>query len=114
MLQDVTLVNIAQGAAQHLWDREKKRVLENIADPYAAADAVREINLKVKIKPNKERDFATVEVLVSSKLSATQGSSAPVHMGLEEDENGVPRMVMRQEDIAQRTFGFIPGKEEQE
>ena len=111
-MQDVTLLNIAQGAAQELFEREKQRVLNNIADPYTEAKAPRSIQLKVAFKPNPERDYAIVEVTVSSKLAATSGTAAPVFIGVTEDENGEPKIVMRQQDIAQKELGLTqpPGE----
>lgn len=110
-MQDVTLINIAQGAAQELFEREKKRVLENIADPYTEAKAPRSISLKVNFKPNAERDYAIVEVTVSSKLAASSGTESPVFIGIADDENGEPKVVMRQQDISQQHLGFDPRKE---
>ena len=105
-MQDVTLINIAEGEAQHLFQRELERALENIADPHTSATAARDINLKVRIIPNQERDFAKVEITVSSKLVATAGRSSPVFMGMEEDGQGQMRLVMRQQDVAQKELGI--------
>jgi hypothetical protein len=46
-----------------------ERVLKNIADPNTKADSVREVNLKIRIKPSKDRSGAATLVQVTSKLA---------------------------------------------
>lgn len=70
--EDVTLVNLNNGAAVELFDLELRRVIENIEDENVKPDAVREITLKVTIKPNEDRDLAAVAISCKSKLAATK------------------------------------------
>lgn len=44
-------------------------VLDNIADPNTAPTAVREINVKLKIKPNNDRSTGVVEISCAKKIA---------------------------------------------
>lgn len=59
-------------AAIELFNVEFQRVLENCLDENTKPDALREVTLKVKIKPDKDRERCLVEIGAVSKL-------APVH-----------------------------------
>lgn len=65
----VTLENLKAGGALQLFDDELNKVLENIMDPNTEPEAVREVTLKVKIKPDKDRATASVQVIPTSKLA---------------------------------------------
>lgn len=69
MSQSVSLATLANGAAIERFDHELQRVLENIADFNTDAKAVREVNLKVKIKPTDDRSFSVVDIIASSKIA---------------------------------------------
>ena len=106
-MTDVSLHNIAMGAAGVLFDREMQRVLENIQDPYTSTDQKRSISIKVTIEPNRDRDAANAVVEVSSKLAASVPKGTQLFLGAVETEDGT-RMVARQVDIAQQELGFTP------
>lgn len=65
----VSLDNLKGGGVRQLFDEELDKVLENIMDPNTEADAVREVTIKVKIKPDKDRSTAAVAIIPSSKLA---------------------------------------------
>ena len=69
---DVDLTNINKGAAIELFQEELGRVLDNIADPNTKPDATREIQLVVKLTPNKDRTSAKTVVYAQSKLAGVQ------------------------------------------
>lgn len=69
MPEPVSLATLANGVAVERFDYELNRVLENIADYNTSATALREVTLKIKLKPNEERSFSVVDIHVSSKLS---------------------------------------------
>ncbi len=62
------------------------KVLANIADVNTKPDAVREIALKLKIKPTNDRGAAAVEVSCAPKLAAV--SPFPVMLYLGKDRDG--------------------------
>jgi hypothetical protein len=76
--QFVSLENLGGGAGKdtsaaiELFNAEFQRVLDNIADENTKPTAAREVNLKIKIKPDEDRELCKVEIHANSKL-------APVH-----------------------------------
>ena len=77
----VTLTTLANGAALELFDGELSKVVENILDPNTEPDTVREVVLKVKIKPDASRKNAAVYVQVSSKTGAFKGAGTMFYFG---------------------------------
>jgi len=77
----VTLSTLGNGAVEELFQEELERVLRNIADPNTVPTAVREISLKVKIAPNKDRAVGEVQVIPSSKLAPAHQFDTVVYMG---------------------------------
>lgn len=74
---EISLATLHGGVAMDLFNEELRKVMENIADPNATPDAVRTISIKVRIKPDKERRFATTTASSSSTLapvSPTEGT----------------------------------------
>lgn len=65
----VTLDNLGKGAAAELFNVELQKVLDNILDENTKATAVREVILKVTIKPDEERDTGDVKIQATSKLA---------------------------------------------
>lgn len=74
------LEGLAQGAAIERFNDELQRVLNNIVDPNTA-DGVREITLKVRIKPDDTRETAEVDVICSSKLQHARGVKTRFFIG---------------------------------
>lgn len=67
-LESISIENINDGAVSELFEEEWHKVIKNIADLNTKPDAVREITIKVKIKPDKTRRTAISTILVESKL----------------------------------------------
>jgi len=70
--ETLTLSNFGQGAVNEIFDRELQRVLKDIMDPNTEATAQREVNLKIVIKPDEERDLGIVGVRASSRLAGSR------------------------------------------
>lgn len=85
-MQDVTLDNIAGGAAMELFEREWARVLYNIQDPNTSPKQKREIVIKVIVAPNEDRSEAVVGVLASAKLASARPAATTVFMGRRDGE----------------------------
>ena len=77
----ITLANLADGAASEMFGDELQKVLNNIVDPNTPPDKVRSVNLKVSIKPDKERQFAAIEITCDSKLAPYQGATTTAIIG---------------------------------
>lgn len=70
--QKVSLQTLNSGAAVELFEEEFRKALENIGDPNTTPEAIREVRVVVKIKPNKDRNSAVTTVQATSKLAPCQ------------------------------------------
>ncbi len=59
--------------------------LENVLDPNTRATALREVSLKIKIKPDQNRETANYEIHCSSKLAAAIESAGVFFIGKDGD-----------------------------
>lgn len=84
-MSKVTLATIGKGAASELFDVELQRALENIDDPNRPAKEKREINIKITLLPNEQRDFCSTEISVSSKLPPIKGAATATAWILQRD-----------------------------
>lgn len=83
----MSLKSIGNGAAIELFDVELKRALENIMDPNTEPKKARTITLKVTLKPDEEREYASITIQAVSSLAPIQPYSS--HCFLGKDRNGV-------------------------
>jgi hypothetical protein len=67
--KEVSLQTFNNGSMSELFDEELKKVLVNINDINVEADFTREITLKIKIKPSRDRRSAITSVQAISKLA---------------------------------------------
>lgn len=67
-VDSISIENINDGAVTELFEEEWLKVIRNIADLNTKPDAIREITIKVKIKPDKTRRTAVSTIMVESKL----------------------------------------------
>lgn len=65
----VSLSTLGNGAAVELFQAELQKVLDNIVDENTKPTAVREVTLKVKIKPSEDRDYGEVSISCVAKLA---------------------------------------------
>ncbi|WP_051321614.1 hypothetical protein [Chrysiogenes arsenatis] len=68
-MDTIKLHELAMGGLQERFSHELERVISNIADENTPPDKVREITIKVKLKPNKERTRVAIENHVTTKLA---------------------------------------------
>lgn len=87
-MEKVTIDTIANGAAIERVNLELDRVLKNILDPNTSAKVLREINLKIKIKPTEDRGAGSVEIQATSKLAPVTEHVTQVYIGT--DQHGQP------------------------
>lgn len=79
----VTLETIGNGAATEMFEEELTKVLENIMDPNTDGKAIREITVKVRAKPHKDRSGAQFTIDVTSKLAPITGVTDQMFFGRE-------------------------------
>lgn len=80
--ETIQLETIAHGALNELFQEEVKRVVQNIQDPNTDANVVREITLKIKLKPDDTREVAVVDIAVTSKLAGNKGVGTIFYVGM--------------------------------
>lgn len=82
----VTLQNLGGGAVAEKFEQELTKVIQNICNPNTAPAVIREINMKVRIKPKADnREIGDMEVIVTSKLAPTKTLVSRVHVGVGDD-----------------------------
>ena len=80
---DLTLENIGYGAIAENFEDELKKVVANILDVNTNANTVREVNLKLKIKPNiEDREVCEMEVILTNKLAPVRALSSSLRVGM--------------------------------
>lgn len=79
--EPISLKNLGGGAAIERFDDELSRVLDNVMDPNTDAEKVREVTLKVKIKPTKDRDMGAVSIEVNGKIASPSGYPTQIFIG---------------------------------
>jgi hypothetical protein len=80
-LADVSLEQLAEGAAGELFEREMQRVLGNILDPNTDWKKRREITLKFIIAANEDRESAILAVDANSKIAPARPHVQPIFLG---------------------------------
>ena len=80
-MEKVTIETISNGAAIERLNLELKTVLENIMDNNTSPTFVREINLKVKIKPSDDRGAGAVSIQATSKLAPVVEHMTQIYIG---------------------------------
>lgn len=77
-MDELTIQNIANGAAIELFQHELERLIRNIGDPNTSPTARRSITLKVTFAPYEDRTGATTQVTCESKLAGTEPAKGRV------------------------------------
>ena len=72
-IKNVNLSNFNNGALEEMFAEELKKVINNIADPNTEAKAIRELNIKIKIKPSESRKAVETYTEVTSKCAGYKG-----------------------------------------
>ncbi len=82
---DFKLENVGLGAVSEKFDDELLKVIDNVLDMNTEAKTQREVNIKIKIKPNPEdREMCEMEAIVSSKLAPTKTLISVLRVGVSE------------------------------
>ena len=83
--EKLTLHNINNGAAPELFEEAWSELLKDIANIQKPGDAVRAIQIELKVKPDKDRGLGAILVVVKTKLPAGDPSVGYVHFAKEGD-----------------------------
>lgn len=85
-MRQVELATLQRGVAIDMFNEEFNKVLRNIADDNVKPDAVREITIKVSIKPDKTRRTAATKVDVTSKLAPVKSSDGMMFIDISPEQ----------------------------
>ena len=86
-MNSMSLENLGQGAAIELFNVEMQHAMENIVDPNTDPKKARTVLLKVTLKPDEEREYASITVQVSSALAPIKPYTTHCFIG--KDRHGV-------------------------
>jgi hypothetical protein len=78
---EISLVNLAEGAGIELFDLDLIKVIKNIEDPNNQIKFKREINLVVEFTPTDAKGMVDVKIGVKTKLAARNVVSTNVIYG---------------------------------
>lgn len=92
--REVAIDTIAGGAVVQQFNYALAKVLKNIEDPNTPATDVREITVKIKIKPDGTREIAAASVKVTEKLAGLIATNAPIYLV---EEHGKLKALERKE-----------------
>jgi hypothetical protein len=98
--EKVSLATLGGGSAVERFDHELQKVLNNIADFNTPPEAVREVTLKVRIKPNQDRDFTSVQIITTSKLVPIRPEATSFYIGSDDGEAIATEYNPKQERLA--------------
>lgn len=78
--EEMSIVNVKNGAAVELIDLEIQRILDNIDDPNTT-QSERTLTFKLKFRPNEDRNVVEIAMSAESKLSgpASHTFAAAIH-----------------------------------
>lgn len=91
LTKGVRVESLAGGAVIEKLNYELEKVVENIMDINMDPNAVREITLKIKVKPNGDQSQGAVIIQTNSKLASL--APYPAHLFFTLDEDGKPSAV---------------------
>lgn len=84
-VETVSVADLDGGSVIPKLDEALRKVGENILDPDTSATGVREIVLKIKLKPDDKRDLAVVDIGVNVKTQAPKPTKTRVFLGQRSD-----------------------------
>lgn len=77
----VNLETLGQGAAVERFNEQWDLALANIKDQNTSATAVREVTLKVKLRPNEDRDRVIVDIECAAKVAPPKTVGSLIYLG---------------------------------
>ncbi len=106
--EKLKLGNLANGAAEAMFQREVDKTMENIQDVNTPAQTTRVITLKIKIKPSETRQIGAVSVYVDSTLPGIKAQHAALYFGKENNKF----VALQQKDLqGEIDFNVVPMEE---
>jgi hypothetical protein len=100
--KEISLMGLADGAAEEMFQVELGRVLANIEDANTSAEGERSITLKVSFFPNAERNRLDVDVAFKTKLEPNRSCGTVAYVG----KNALGKTVAVENNPKQDMFDF--------
>lgn len=97
----VRLSTLGGGALEEAFEEAIKEVAKNINDPNTEAEAVRGINIKIKIKPTKTREAVVYEINCNPVLAGQKSVPGFLFVSDKKDEQGLYETDSKQLELIQ-------------
>lgn len=81
----IKLSEIGKGTLEDRFQKALNEVVDNLRDLTTDEKKAREINIKIKFKPNEKRDLFTITAVVTNKLAPVRELGSSVAINLKED-----------------------------
>lgn len=107
----VDLNELAGGAFAEKVNEALYAVAENIQNPNTNAEACREITVKIKFKPSKNRQIANASIAVGTKLAQTESVDTQVVLGVNYRTGDIEIGEYRGQVPGQMTFADLDPEE---
>ena len=85
-VNQISLLEAAQGAIKERVDSEVARIVENIFNPNTDASKKRQLVIKVEFTPNNDRSYVQIKATAESKLQPFSAIQTAISVGV--DSNG--------------------------
>lgn len=79
----LTLGSLGGGELELLVERELKKLCENIVDPAVKTEAIRTLNIKLSVKPDKRGQVADITYSVKSSLPGPDASKTTAYIAMQ-------------------------------
>lgn len=80
---NINIGDLADGGVQEKLDRSFEQIIDNIMDPNTDQTKERQLQLTIKVKPNKALDAAEITAQIKTKLMPELGIESTVLIGKE-------------------------------
>lgn len=108
MVEVVTLYNLAQGAVLELFQVELQRALDDIADVNRKAEDPREVQFKVRLTPDGERESCLVAITARTKLGTLRTVNTQLFLGRQGGQNVAVEHNPKQSSLFEETVPAPP------
>ena len=106
----VSLANLCNGAVIERFDHVLAEILENVKDPNTDSDVVREINIKVKIKPDLDRDSVVFAFQITPKEAPLSSMIGIAELGRDAEGKMIAHEIER--PVQMNLIDMAKGKKE--
>ena len=103
-MEKVSVQTLNGGAVIDLFDVEYEKLLANVNDENTKPEATRSIKIELKVKPEKTRRVATVQISVASSLAPIKPAETVIFFDTDKGE-----LAAFEDDPKQQSLDFKSG-----